>query len=213
MNQENILEKLDSFLLTKKQNERIIIYLSIFLILFVLSFQYLFPITKKMVQKSKTKKQEIENNIKEDKDYIASITINGDKEFLIKKLNKEIEQLKTKFTKIKDNNDYLDLKIKSIKNLIYNEKNWAKFLDSIAKKGIDNGVDIKFISNKFINNSKNFGHVLEIEIECNGDFKNTIGFINSIEESDLVVDIYGVKMKSDFNIQTYLKVSVWGIKY
>ncbi len=213
MNQGSILEKLDSFLLTKKPNERVIIYLSIFLIFFALFFQYLFPITKKMVQKSKTKKQEIENKIKEDKDYIASITIDGDKEFLIKKLNKEIKQLKTKFVDIRDKNDYIDFQIKNINNLIYNEKNWAKFLDSLAKKAINNGVDIDFISNEFVKNSQNFGHVLEIEIGCNGGFKNIIGFINSIEESDLVVDIYDINMKSNFNIQTDLRVSVWGINY
>lgn len=213
MKKKSMLEKLDSFLLSKKPSERNIIYISIFLIFFVLSFQYLFPITKKMVQKSKTKKQTIESKIMNDKNYIASITINNDKEFLIKKLNQEIKKLKTDFRNIKDKNDYVDFQIHNISALIYNEKNWAKFLDSIAGKAKRNSVDIDFISNEFIDNNKNFGHVLEIEIGCNGGFKNVIGFINSIEQSNLVVDIYGMELKSGYNIEANLKVSVWGINY
>lgn len=213
MKKDGILEKIDSFLLNKKPSERNIIYISIFLIFFAISFQYLFPMTKKMVQKNKSIKQNIENNIRDDKDYIASVTINNDKEYLIKKLKREIKKLRSNFKNIKDENDYLDFQIHNLSALLYNEKNWAKFLDSIAYKAQKNGVDIEFISNEFINNSKNFGHVLEIEIGCNGGFKNIIGFINSIEQSDLVVDIYGMDLKSGYNIEANLKVSVWGINY
>lgn len=213
MKKNGVLEQIDLFLLSKKPSERSIIYLSIFLIFFVLSYQYLFPLTKKMVQKNKRIKHNIENNIRNDKDYIASVTINNDKEYLIKKLNIEIKKLKSDFKNIKDKNDYLDFQIHNISTLLYNEKNWAKFLDSIAYKAKKNSVDIEFISNEFIDNSKNFGHVLEIEIGCNGGFKNIIGFINSIEQSDLVVDIYSLNLQSVFNIETNLKVSVWGINY
>ncbi|WP_187648451.1 type 4a pilus biogenesis protein PilO [Nitrosophilus labii] len=215
MKKITVLDKIDDFLLSKKPSEQKIIYFSIFLIFFVISYQYLFPYTEKIVQKSKNQKIEIETKVNEDKNYIASITIDGDKEFLIKKLKNEIKNLKENFINLKHKNEYLDYQIHTISTLLYNEKKWARFLDSIAEKAKNNSVDINFISNEFINinNSDNFGHVLEIEIGCEGGFQNIVGFINSIEQSELVVDIYGMDLKSDAEIETKLKVSVWGINY
>ncbi|WP_281950835.1 type 4a pilus biogenesis protein PilO [Nitrosophilus kaiyonis] len=213
MRRLSLMEKIDNYLSTKKPSEQKIIYFSIFLILFVLSYQYLFPYTEKIVKRSENQKREIQRKINEDKNYIASITVNGDKEFIIKSLQKDIKKLKKEFTNIKHNNEYLDFQIHTLSNLLYNEKNWAKFLDSIAAKAKKHNININFISNEFVKNSKNFGHVLEIEIGCDGEFKNLIGFINSIEQSELVVDIYGMDLTSKADIETNLKVSVWGINY
>ncbi len=213
MRKKSLMEKIDEFMLSKKSSEQNIIYLSIFLVFFVLSYQYLFPYTEKMLKQAEGEKKNIQAKINDDKNFIASITVNGDKEFFLKELRREIETLKQKFENVKHKNDYLDFQIHTLSNLLYNEKNWAKFLDSIAAKAKKSGVDIDFISNEFVKNSNSFGHVLEIEIGCNGEFKNIISFINSIEQSELVVDIYGMDLTSKANIQTNLKVSVWGINY
>ncbi len=215
MKKLTLLDKIDNFFISKKPSEQKIIYFSIFLIFFVVSFEYLFPYAEKKLQKSKNEKIEAETRLNEDKNYLASITVDGDKEFLIKKLKKEIEKLKKEFVNLKHKNEYLDFQIHTISNLLYNEKKWAKFLDSIAAKAKHSNVDIDFISNEFIdiNDNDNFGHVLEIEISCKGNFQNIVSFINSIEQSELVVDIYGMELKSDSEIETLLKVSVWGINY
>lgn len=213
MRKLTLMEKIDNYLSSKKPSEQKIIYFSIFLILFVLSYQYLFPYTEKIVKRSENQKKDIQAKINEDKNFIASITVNGDKEYIIKALQNDIKNLKRKFTNLKHNNEYLDFQIHTLSNLLYNEKNWAKFLDSIATKAKKHNIDINFISNEFVKNSENFGHVLEIEIGCNGEFKNIIGFINSIEQSELVVDIYGMDLTSKADIETNLKVSVWGINY
>lgn len=213
MRRVNILDKIDNFFLSKKPNERSIIYFSIFIVFALLSYQYLFPYSSKVLKKSKTEKRKIESKIFDDKNYIASITINGDREFFIKKIQKEIKNLKEKFANLKHENEYLDFQLQTISTLLFNEQNWAKFLDSIAKKAKDSKVNIDYIGNEFIKNTKNFGHVLEIEIGCNGDFKNIISFINSLEQSELVVDIYNMNLEKKYNIETILKVSVWGVNY
>ncbi len=213
MRKPTLLEKIDDFLSDKKPSEQKIIFFSIFIVFFVISYQYLFPYTKKMVKKSESQKRDMLSKINEDKNFIASITVNGDKEFIIKSLQAEIAKLKKKFVNIKHQNEYLDFQIHTLSNLLYNEKNWAKFLDSIASKAKKHNIDINFIRNEFVKNSKNFGHVLEIEIDCNGEFRNIIGFINSIEQSELVVDIYGMELTGKADIETNIKVSVWGINY
>ncbi|WP_200764099.1 type 4a pilus biogenesis protein PilO [Nitrosophilus alvini] len=208
-----LLEKIDNYLSSKKPGEQRIIYLSIFLIFFVLSYQYLFPYTEKMVKKSEQERKNWINKINADKSFIDSITVDGDKQFFIKKYQKEIAELKEKFAETKHKNEYLDFQIHTLKDLLYNEKNWAKFLDSIAGKAKKHNIDISFIKNEFVKNGSNFGHVLEVEIGCSGDYRNMMKFINSIEQSKLVVDIYEMNLISKADIEANLKVSVWGINY
>jgi len=69
------------------------------------------------------------------------------------------------------------------------------------------------ISNKFVNNQDSFGHVLEIGVDCKGGYTNMIKFMNQIEESELVVDIYNIQLESNQTINANFKVSVWGINY
>ncbi len=40
-----------------------------------------------------------------------------------------------------------------------------------------------------------------------------IKFMNQIEESELVVDIYNIQLESNQTINANFKVSVWGINY
>ena len=151
--------------------------------------------------------------INEEQRYLASVTVNGDHRYKIKKLTREIAMLKQKYNDIKEINEYSDFQIQTLSELLFNEKNWAKFLDSITLKAKKNHVTISMISNKFINNKDHFGHVLEIGVECQGKYKDLIGFMNEIEESELVVDIYQIDMESNRSINANFKVSVWGINY
>ncbi len=60
----------------------------------------------------------------------------------------------------------------------------------------------------------NFGHILEIFIGCEGEYKNIAKFINQIEKNVLVTDVYDTNIYLDENSTTTLadiKISVWGI--
>jgi len=54
---------------------------------------------------------------------------------------------------------------------------------------------------------------LDVEVDANGNFNNLIKFINSIEESNLVVDVHDLKMDIKKSIHVNFKIAVWGIKY
>lgn len=213
MKTPTLLEKLDLYLAKKKSSEIRLINTMILILLFFLSYQYLFPLTEEMVKKSKAKKQEIAAKISEDNAYLDSVTLEGDREYYVKLYTKEIGDFKEQFANLKKKNEYTDYQIHTLSQLLYTDQNWAKFLDSIALKAKKYNIDINYIKNTFVQNTESFGHVLEIEVDCSGDYKNMVSFINSMEQSELVVDIYGMHLASKAVIEANFKVSVWGINY
>ncbi len=209
----SLAQKIDQFFENRQPNEKRLIYLTIFFGIAALSYQYLFPYSEKFLQQSKNQKKIIESKINADRAYLSAMTVGGDPFYYVKQYNKNIAALKKSFVQINDKKEYLDHKIKELSYLLYNKKRWAQFLDSLTQKAYKNGVEINYILNNFLDVTKTFGHVLEVEISCSGDFKNLISYINDIEQSDLVVDVYELQMVGSKPLETILKVSVWGINY
>ena len=207
----SLAQKIDNFFSQRKQSEKILIYTSIFILVLAIAYQYLMPLSEKFLKKERMHKEQIESKLNIDLAYLNAMKVNGDQEYYIKFYTNEIKKQKEIFKKVSQKKDYLDYKIKELSYLLYNKKKWADFLNSITHKAAKNGVDIDYIANNFLDITKNFGHVLEIEVGCNGKFQNLVGFINDIEQSDLVVDIYELEMAGANPTQLQFKVSVWGI--
>jgi hypothetical protein len=169
--------------------------------------------TEKILKKDMSRKMSLENQIAAHEAYIASVSREGDHRYRIKALEREIAKLKIRFRDTKELNEYFDYQIQTLSEMLFNEQNWAKFLDSIAGIAKRNHVHIHTITNQFVKNDKSFGHVLEIGITCQGKYKNIMAFLNRIEESDLVVDVSHISMESGKEINASMKVSVWGINY
>jgi len=111
-------------------------------------------------------------------------------------------------------NGYIDTKLRELSYLLYNDVNWANFMDDITKNAKKYKVNINFIKNKFNElNYKKVEQALDIEVDANGNFNNLIKFINSIEESNLVVDVHSLTMDIKKSIHVNFKIAVWGIKY
>jgi hypothetical protein len=210
---EDILEKLDNYFEDKKESEFYLMVLAVVAVFGLISYMYLIPMTEAQLKKDLRAQKKLDKKIKEEKHYLASVTVNGDQRYKIKKLQSEIAKLKVRYSDLKEVNEYSDYQIQTLSELLFNEKNWAKFLDSIALKAKRHNIDVSLISNKFVNNQDSFGHVLEIGVDCEGNYRNMISFMNEIEESELVVDIYNIQLESDKNIKANFKVSVWGINY
>ncbi|BAF70114.1 type 4a pilus biogenesis protein PilO [Nitratiruptor sp. SB155-2] len=208
-----LLQKIDSFFSQKSDFEKLVYYSLIFLMIVFIAYEYILPLSKKKLAQERRAKEAIEQKLNMDKAYIASISRNGDETYLIKQLLKEKKEKKEKLAYLLDEKNYLSIKLKELTPLLYNKKKWASFLDSITAKANKYKIDVEYIANEFIQNTKEFGHVLEIEVDAKGNFKNILAFLNSLEESDLVTDVYEISMKGKSPIQLHLKVSVWGINY
>lgn len=209
----SILRQIDNYLLAKSKNERYILYFIIFAFILFLSYEYLFPYSQKMVRQEKSVYQNLQRQINADKAYLRSITVHNDPNYYIKFYTKKIAKLKNLIQKIQNKKEYIDYKIKDLSYLLYNKKSWANFLDSLTTKAYKYNIDLDYIKNQFLDSNGSFGHVLEVEISANGDYKDLIAYINALEQSDLVVDVYSISMKGAMPIQSIMKVSVWGINY
>jgi hypothetical protein len=100
--------------------------------------------------------------------------------------------------------------------MLFNQKSWSKFLNSITDKAEVQNVDIRYITNRYVDNNGSFGYVLEVGVGCKGNYKDIVKFMNEIEQNVLVTDIYGANLFLDANsskINADINISVWGINH
>jgi len=208
INSEDFLHKIDVALQDKQKQEIHMIYVMLFGVIFAFSYLLFWDSSlEKFLDKI---------------DHISSLTqkINLDKIYLkvnpatkIIKLNKDIKKYNDKILDLKDNNDYIKHQIETIPSLIYDKKIWGEYLYSISKNAKIHNVKILDFSNSLANNRNSFGHILDISLKSTAKFIDTLKFIDSLERSDLVVDIHHISMKSEDLLYTDLNISVWGITY
>ncbi len=113
----------------------------------------------------------------------------------------------------KDNNTYIKSKIETISSLIYDERSWGEYLHSISKNAQKYNVKIVNLTNRYSDNNNSFGHILDISVKSSSSYKNALRFINSLEQSDLVVDLHHLDIKAQNKLNSELEISVWGITY
>ncbi len=213
---ENKLEELDSYFATKKESEKWLIILGIAGIIAYLAYAYLLPYTENMYNKSETSKKSIQKSIVDNNTYLNSITVNGDREFYIKKFDRDIVTKKSNIVNLNKKIKFIDSNLEKLSDMLFNQKSWSKFLNSITDKAEIQNVDIQYIANKYVDNKGSFGHVLEIGIGCKGEYKGIVKFMNELEQNVLVTDIYGTKFSLDQNtsqVVADVNISVWGINH
>ena len=55
--------------------------------------------------------------------------------------------------------------------------------------------------------------VLDIEVEVWGGYRKILKFMNSIEQSEIVVDLYHFEFINKEKLKAKIKISVWGMAY
>lgn len=207
-------DKIDNYFKDKKGNEVSLVFFMLFALIGTISYLYIFPITETKLSSAQKATQSMNQKLLQEQAYKNSVVINGDKEFFIKKLSKEIEEEKNLLKRTTFENGYVDNKLKELSYLLFNNKNWATFLDSIAFVAKENKIDIKSIENQFtVLDLQKIDKVLNVTIVFSGTFQNVMNFLNTLEENQLVVDIYDMELKSSNMIDGKLNIAVWGMKY
>ncbi|WP_294951526.1 hypothetical protein [Sulfurovum sp.] len=213
---EDKLEELDNYFAPKKESEKWLIIIGVAGIIAYLAYAYLLPYAEEKYKKSEITKQNIQKRIADNNTYLNSITVGGDREYYVKKYNNDIARKKQSIVKLNKKINFLDTNIQKLSDMLFNQKSWSKFLNSITDKAQVQNVDIKYITNHYVNNKGSFGHVLEVGIGCEGSYKNIIKFMNELEQNTLVTDIYGANLTLDGNtsqIIADINISVWGINH
>jgi len=213
---EDKLEALDAYFEPKKESEKWLIILGIAGMITYIAYAYFLPYAETMYKKSESTKNTLRKQIINNTNYLESITKNGDRDYKVKLYIKQIKTKKDQIVDLKSKIVLIDNNLNKLSDMLFNNKSWSIFLNSITHTAQENNVDIRFIKNNYLNSNGNFGYVLEIAVGCSGSYKNIVKFINSIEQNKLVTDIYGTNIYSDINsvdVLADINISVWGINH
>ena len=208
INIEDFLHKIDSAFKDKSKKDIQMTYVMIFGSIF--AFAYLL-FWESSLQEYETKKKEIvslDAKIMADKIYLK---VNPQAK--ITQLETHIKQINADILVKKDDNAYIKTQIEAISSLIYDERAWGEYLYSISTNAKKYNVTILNFTNKFATDDRAFGHMLDISIKSTGKYHNTMKFINSLEQSNLVVDIHQLNIQAKEKLSSDLNISVWGITY
>jgi len=210
----SMLNKLDEYFELKSENEKWMMIGLVALVIGYISYASFFPFAEDKYNKAQHKSEKLEKNIQKSKEYLRGITVNGDSDFYVKKYSKDIEQLEKKINKSNDQIAFISTNLEKLSPLLFNKESWSKFLNSITKQAKKQTVNIDYIENNYVDNNGSFGHVLQISVGCSGKYKQIVKFVNQLEKSVLVTDIYGTHLyldKNDTVISADINISVWGV--
>ena len=213
---EDKLEELDIYFAPKKESEKWMLILGVAGVIAYLGYSLLLPYTEELYNKSEKTKKRIQKSIADNNTYLNSITVSGDREYYVKKYDNDIIIKKKNIVDVNNKIKFIDNNLEKLSDMLFNQKSWSKFLNSITDKAAVQDVDIQYITNKYVDNNGSFGYVLEIAVGCKGEYKGIVKFMNELEQNTLVTDIYGTKFSLDSNssdIVADINISVWGINH
>jgi len=210
----NILNQLDEVFEVKSENEKWMIIGLVAAVIGYASYSLFYPFAEQKYKAAQHTTKKLKKSIQTNKQYLQGITEKGDVEFYVKKYANDIKQLENKITKSNDEVAFISTNLKQLSPLLFNKESWSIFLNSITKQAKNQKVNIDYIENNYVDNNGSFGHVLEISVGCFGQYKQIVKFVNQLEKSVLVTDVYGSHLyldKNDTVVAADINISVWGI--
>lgn len=208
INIEDYLHAIDNAFSGKTQKDIYMTYIMIVAGIFAFSYSLFWDSSLEGFEKTRANVVKLDKKISNDNRFLKL-----NPEAKITKLDQEIETINQEMILHKDNNAYIKRKIETISSLIYDERTWGEYLYSISQNAQKYNVKIKNFTNKYAAKDNDFGHILDITLSSTANYKNTLRFINSLEQSELVVDIHDLTIKAQTKLNTDLNISVWGITY
>ena len=213
---EDKLEELDIYFAPKKESEKWLLILGVAGIIGYLAYTFLLPYTESLYNSSERNKKSLQKKITDNKTYLNSITVGGNRSFYISKFDNDTKIKKQSIVKTKDKIKFIDTNLEKLSDMLFNQKSWSIFINAITDKAEVQNVDISYIDNHFADNNGSFGHVLEIAVGCKGEYKSIVKFMNELEQNVLVTDIFKTEFALDENsseIIADIHISVWGINH
>jgi hypothetical protein len=210
----NILNNLDEYFEVKSENEKWMMIGLLALVIGYSSYTLLYPFAEEKYKTAEHKNKELEKGIRKNKEYLQGITVGGDIEFYVKKHSNDIENINKNIDTVNSEISFISSNLEELSPLLFNKESWSKFLNSITLQAKNQTVNINYIENNYVDNNGSFGHVLQISVGCSGQYKQIVKFLNQLEKSVLVTDIYGSHLYLDKNntiVSADINISVWGV--
>jgi hypothetical protein len=205
-NIENYLYSLDHTLSLKSERDKLMLFGMIFAGFITFSYLLFWDSSEESFKVSHEKAMAMEKSLNDDKQYLEA----NPPERIIK-IEDETKAIGLERQHYIQYNTYIKDKLEAISSLYYDEVIWGAYLDSISKYAKTYNVKLNQFGNTLTTENSSFGHVLDITISSDAPFKNTLKFINALEQSSLVVDLHDMNMTADTKLKSDLNISVWGI--
>lgn len=212
----NMLNGLDDYFEVKSENEKWMMIAMLAVVIGYVSYTFFYPFAEDKYNMAHGKNKTLQKNIRTNKQYLQSITVNGDREFYVKKYTNDIKNLEKRIDTANNNISFIAANLEELSPLLFNKESWSKFLNSITKQAKRQNVHINYIENHYVENDGSFGHVLQIQVGCSGQYKEIVKFVNQLEKSVLVTDVYGSHFyldKNDTVVSSDINISVWGVNH
>lgn len=203
---EDYLYSLDQSLSQKSDRDKIMLYVMIFASLFAFSYLLFWESSEASFKISHEKALKVENDLNIDKQYLASNPPER-----ITQIEQETVEIERQHTLYIQYNTYIKEQLEQISSLYYDEIVWGAYLDSVSRYARTYNIKLAQFGNTLQTDNSSFGHVLDIRIASEGPYKNTLKFINALEQSHLVVDLHNFNISADEKLKSDLNISVWGI--
>ena len=204
---EDNLHKIDDFFKEKSKKDTYYVYIMVVGLVGLLSYPF-YDLSVEEFSDAQNKVKGVTTKLNADKIYLR---VNPETKII--KITQDIKVLNAELVVSKENNEYIKSKIDTISALVYDERAWGEYINSISINAKKYNIKIINFTNVYSKNDKAFGHILDISLDIKGNYSNTLKFINSLEKSDLVVDIHNLSIKAENALNTKLDISVWGITY
>lgn len=209
INIEDYLHKIDTAFKDKSKKDIQMIYIMIVVGIFAFSYLLFWDSSFEGFEKTRKDVLSLQKKIDVDTQYLQR-----NPEAVVVKLNNEIKKINQNIALVKESNAYIKSKIETIASLIYDERSWGEYIDSITTYAQKYNMKVSLFTNKHALKENSFGHVLDISVAATGGYNNTLKFMNALEQSELVVDLHDFKVEAkDRKLYSDLNISVWGITY
>ena len=210
VNKKDIFSQIDNFFAEKKPSEVSMFYFVAALLIAYVVYQFIYLETDRQLQATQNRIVQIKSKINQERNYLAQNTPQK-----VAMLRKVVKEKKKQFDDALYKISYVDNTLTELSYLLFDDENWAKFVDNISALAKKHHVEIKEIGNKFFNPTyQKITHVVVVNVVSKANFTNLMKFINEIEESPLVIDIDQLKMfKPDDKVMSEFRIAVWGMKY
>lgn len=217
MKKKSSLDQLDQWFASKGNSANNYFYIALLFVglvaYFILS-NYADPYLEESETNLSTATTKLEGAQREYNEFFG-----GDPKAFVDNKRNILNGARTNLNNIVEERKYLDGKLKEISKLTYNEKNWAKFMDSLSTIAENNNIKIYAIhSDRREPSIKQIFQpeaLLDIDVKFEGAFSNVLRYINLIEQSEMIVDVNKMDINATKNgkIGGSIGISIWGVNY
>ena len=217
MKKKSSLDQLDQWFASKGNSANNYFYIALLFVgvvaYFILS-NYADPYLEESETNLSTATTKLEGAQREYNEFFG-----GDPDAFVNNKRNILNGARTNLNNIIEERGYLDGKLKEISKLTYNEKNWAKFMDSLSTIAENNNIKIYAIHSdrRAPSVEQNFKPeaLLDIDVKFEGAFPNVLRYINLIEQSEMIVDVNKMDINATKNgkIGGSIGISIWGVNY